>query len=56
MLMKMMKKETYGVPLAEIIEGAPEGILCNSALEGGNTEDLTFDDWDFLLVGGGGIL
>ena len=51
--MKNLKKEPYGAPAIEMIEGLPVGVLCNSALNGGNTEDLIFEDWDKLLGGGG---
>ena len=53
--MKNLSKLFYGTPSVEVIEGVPAGLLCNSNTNGGNTEDLFFEDWQKLL-GGGGIL
>ena len=53
--MKMNQKEKYGTPSVEVIEGKPADLLCASDLNGGNTEDLFFEDWQKLL-GGGGVL
>ncbi|MBQ7575517.1 MAG: hypothetical protein IJT26_03200 [Bacteroidales bacterium] len=53
--MKKLTKAPYGTPSVEVIEGSPAGLLCASNTNGGNTEDLFFEDWQKLL-GGGGVL
>ncbi|MBO4570440.1 MAG: hypothetical protein J5699_00760 [Bacteroidales bacterium] len=53
--MKNREKEVYGTPSVEVMEGLPAVLLCNSNVNGGNTEDLFFEDWQKLL-GGGGVL
>lgn len=54
-IMKQLSKAPYGTPSVEVIEGSPAGLLCASNTNGGNTEDLFFEDWQKLL-GGGGVL
>ena len=54
-IMKNLIKATYGTPSIEVIEETPAGVLCASNTNGGNTEDLFFEDWQKLL-GGGGVL
>lgn len=52
--MKKLKKEPYWAPSVEMTGGLTTEVLCSSALNGGNTEDLFFEDWDKLLGGGSG--
>ena len=54
-IMKQLQKDPYGTPSIEVIEGLSAVPLCTSNTNGGNTEDLFFEDWQKLL-GGGGVL
>ena len=53
--MKQLQKDPYGTPSIEVIEGLSAVPLCTSNTNGGNTEDLFFEDWQKVL-GGGGVL